>query len=64
MAHHHCMGIYCADVEIPKDCKYIDDLVIICVEDRIEYYNKVLGWFAAAWDGIVTLGIETAKAMK
>lgn len=58
MAQNHCEGIYCHDVEPVSGCEHIDDLVVICKEDRIAYYNSIAGWFAAMADAIVTLGIK------
>jgi len=55
IAHHHCMGIYCAD-EPAEQCDDAKDIVKICTEDRVEYYRSVAGWFAGAFDGLIQIG--------
>lgn len=60
MARNHCLGIYCAgyDEANLKDCRYIDDVVIICTEERVAYYRSVVGWMGAAFDGIMHLALK------
>jgi hypothetical protein len=55
VAREHCTDLYCH--EIPAaECEHTDDIVIICMEDRIEFYDGVFGWVAAAFDNVVNLG--------
>lgn len=60
IARNQCEETYCAHVEPVESCEHIDDLVPICIEDRVEYYSTFVGWWAGFADGVVQLGKAVA----
>lgn len=58
IARAHCEDIYCGNYEDVSLCPHENDVVIICTEDRVAYYNTVAGWFGAAFDAVVGLAVK------
>ena len=59
MARQHCLALYCADEPV-ETCDDAKDIVVICTEDRVEYYKTVAGWFAGIGDTFVRIGKAVA----
>lgn len=60
IARRHCEEVYCGHVEAPADCEHTEDLVPICIEDRLEDYDTFWGWWAATADWVMQTGKAVA----